>query len=85
MLSIPHISLVEALRRQSLIVEKNNLVGQMLANSHNQRQLLQNQGLSFGSAQAMDNMYALDNINASTQLMAVNAELQSLQNINYLA
>lgn len=87
-------SLVTALARQRLIAEKNGLQCQLLQNSAAKRNSLQNLsfsgGLNLEGAFALENSLDLDNISASTELMAVNAELAALKNyssqrLNYLA
>ena len=82
-------SLVTQLARQSLIAQKNNLQFQMLQNNSIQRGMLNNP-LFMGNlemANRAETSLMLDNINASSQLMAVNAELNALNNtkLNYLA
>jgi len=72
--------LIQALHRQNLIAQKNNLQYNLLQNWDAQRAMLAgNFNTGFG------NMLEMDSINNSIQLMAINAELNALNNINYLA
>ncbi len=82
-------SLVTQLARQSLIAQKNDLQFQMLQNNSIQRGMLNNP-LYMGNlemANALESSLVQDNLNASTQLMALNAELNALKDtkLNYLA
>ena len=82
-------SLVTQLARQSLIAQKNNLQFQMLQNNSIQRGMLNNP-LFMGNpemANRAESSLMSDNLNASVQLMALNAELNALNNtkLNYLA
>ena len=82
-------SLVTQLARQSLIAQKNNLQFQMLQNNSIQRGMLNNP-LFTGNlemANRAESSLMSDNLNASVQLMALNAELNALNNtkLNYLA
>ncbi len=74
--------LIEALYRQNLIAQRNNLYYSLMQNWDAQRSLL-NGGYSpsFGSA------LEVQGVNDSIQLMAINAELNALNNskMNYLA
>jgi hypothetical protein len=74
--------IIEALHRQNLIAQKNNLQYNLLQNSACQRSFL-NGGFSpsFGS------MLELQSVSDSIQLMAINAELNALNNskLDYLA
>lgn len=82
-------SLVTQLARQSLIAQKNDLQFQMLQNNSIQRGMLNNP-LYMGNlemANALESSLVQDNLNVSTQLMALNAELNALKDtkLNYLA
>ena len=82
-------SLVTQLARQSLIAQKNNLQFQMLQNNSIQRGMLNNP-LFMGNlemANRAESSLMSDNLNASVQLMALNAELNALKEaeLNYLA
>ena len=85
------ISIVQALRKQELIAQRNNLEFQMLQNSAAQRGLLNSPHFTGGLAtvSAAETSLSLDNISNETQLMAINAELAALSNtgsnLNYLA
>lgn len=74
--------LIQALYCQSLIAQRNNLQYNMLQNWSNQRSML-NGGYSLNFGNSLE----LENINNSIQLMAINAELNALNNakMNYLA
>ena len=74
--------LIQALYRQSLIAQKNNLQYNLLRNWSNQRAML-----NCGFMPSFGNSIELENINNSIQLMAVNAELSALNNykMDYLA
>ncbi len=82
--------IVEALYRQSLIAERNNLIYSMLQNSAYQRSALKG-GYSFDFLGSLDKSLELENDINSTQLMAINAELKALDDaktnskMNYLA
>ena len=76
--------IIEALYRQSLIAQKNNLQYSLLQNWSAQRSLLRN-APSFTGAYSIGSNLELSGFNDSVQLMAVNAELNALNNINYLA
>lgn len=88
-------SIIALLARQSLIARKNNLQYQLLQGSSLRRRVLDN--VSFGGgfdlADISQREAALDleNISASSELMAVNAELSALNNyssgnkMNFLA
>ena len=74
--------LIEALHRQSLIAQKNNLYYGLLQNWAAQRSMLNGSYCpNFGG------LLELQAVSDSAQLMAVNAELNALNNakINYLA
>lgn len=82
-------SLVTQLARQSLIAQKNDLQFQMLQNNSIQRGMLNNP-LYMGNLEmtnALESSLVQDNLNVSTQLMALNAELNALKDtkLNYLA
>ena len=82
-------SLLTSLATQSLIAQRNNLQFQMLQNNSSQRGMLSNP-LFMGNlemANALESSLVQDNLNASTQLMALNAELNALKDtkLNYLA
>ena len=77
-------SIVLALYKQSLVAERNNLQYGLLRNWSAQRSLLRN-APSFTGAANIGNNLELSGLNDSIQLMAVNAELNALNNINYLA
>lgn len=74
--------LIQALYRQSLTAQKNNLQFAMLQNWSNQRAMLNG-----GYCPSFGNSLELENINNSIQLMAINAELNALNNskMDYLA
>lgn len=74
------ISLVQMLTKQSLIAQKNNLQMQMLNNSAHQRRLLSNVNFmgNLEYANSIGTALELENVSNSTQLMAINAELQAL-------
>ena len=74
--------LIEALHRQYLIAQKNNLQYALLQNSAAQRSIL-NGGYSPSFAGNLE----LQSVNDSIQLMAINAELNALNNakMDYLA
>ena len=88
-------SIVTLLARQSLIARKNYLQTQMLQNSALRRGMLDN--ISFGGGynlaeiSARETAMDLENISASSELMAINAELSALSNyssdnkMNFLA
>ena len=82
-------SIAALLARQSLIHQKNNLQFQMMQNNQARYNMLQN--ISFnGSLEecaAQENSLDLENISNSSQLMAINAELEALSSskLNYLA
>lgn len=82
-------SLVTQLARQSLIAQKNDLQFQMLQNNSIQRGMLNNPFYmgNLEMANALESSLVQDNLNASTQLMALNAELNALKDtkLNYLA
>ena len=70
--------LIQALRRQSLIAQRNNLQFGLLQNMAAQRSMLQSGCIpTFGSA------LELQSINDSTQLMAISAELNALNNAKF--
>lgn len=79
-------SIVQLLARQNLILRKNNLQLQLLQNSAAKRNMLNN--LSFGGGLNLENISArecaldLDSISASTELMAINAELGALNSFS---
>lgn len=82
-------SLLTSLATQSLIAQRNNLQFQMLQNNSSQRGMLSNP-LFMGNlemANRAESSLMLDNLNASVQLMALNAELNALKEakLNYLA
>ncbi len=82
-------SLLTSLATQSLIAQRNNLQFQMLQNNSLQRGMLSNP-LFMGNlemANRAESSLMLDNLNASVQLMALNAELNALKEakLNYLA
>ena len=82
-------SLLTSLATQSLIAQRNNLQFQMLQNNSLQRGMLNNP-LFTGNlemANRAESSLMLDNLNASVQLMALNAELNALKEakLNYLA
>ena len=69
-------SLLTSLATQSLIAQRNNLQFQMLQNNSSQRGMLSNP-LFMGNlemANRAESSLMLDNLNASVQLMALNAE-----------
>ena len=74
--------IVEALYRQSLIAQRNNLQFAMLQNWSNQRSMLNG-----GYSPSFEGALELENISNSIQLMAINAELNALNNakMDYLA
>jgi hypothetical protein len=73
---------IEALHRQNLIAQKNNLQYSLLQNSASQRSLLNG-----GFSPSFAGMLELQSVSDSIQLMAINAELNALNNakIDYLA
>ena len=72
--------LIQALHRQYLIAQRNNLYSSLFRNWDAQRSMLNDcYNPSFASS------LELQNISDSTQLMAINAELAALKNIDYLA
>ena len=82
-------SIATLLYRKSLIAQQNNLQFQMLQNSARQRNMLDNIQFMGNLEQAhnMETALALQNIDNSSQLMAISAELSALNSskINYLA
>lgn len=76
------ISLVCALAKQNLIAQKNNLQMQMLNNSAYQRSMISNPYFcgNLEYANAIGTSLELENIDNSVQLMAINAELEALNN-----
>lgn len=68
------------LARQNLIAQKNNLQMQMLENSASQRRMLSNPYFrgNLQEASNYETALGLQNISDSAQLMAINAELDSL-------
>ena len=87
------ISLTAMLHKQNLIAQKSNLQMQMLNNSARQRSLLSNLNFcgNLEYANTLGTALELENISNSTQLMAINAELNSINNalkdskLNYFA
>ena len=75
-------SLIQALHRQSLIAQRNNLQYSLLQNWSAQRSMLNG-----GYNPSFAGLLELQGVSDSTQLMAINAELNALNNanINYLA
>ena len=82
-------SIAALLYRRSLIATKNNLQFQMMQNSSRQRNMLDNIQFMGNLEQAhnIGTALALENIDNSSQLMAINAELSALDSskINYFA
>ena len=87
-------SIISLLAKQNLILRKNNLQYALLKNSAARRNMLNN--ISFGGVSCFENAYnyekALDlnSIFASSELMAINAELSAInsycdKSLNYLA
>lgn len=74
------VMLIEALYRQSLIAQRNSLQYSLLRNWSAQRAMLN----GFCNPYFAGSL-ELQGIADSTQLMAVNGELNALNNINYLA
>ena len=74
--------LIQALHKQYLTAQKNNLQYALLQNWSNQRAML-NGGYNPSFASNLE----LQGVSDSIQLMAINAELNALNNakINYLA
>ena len=80
-------SIIQLLARQSLIAQKNNLQYQMLQNSRSQRQMLSNPAF-MGNLEAAHNYetsLCLENSMNGEELMAINAELNALNNLDYFA
>ena len=75
------LSILQALNRQNLIAQKSNLQYSMLQNSAMQRDLMNQPFFGY------ENNLQMQATNDSIQLMAINAELQALNNynINYMA
>lgn len=85
-------SLLTSLYKSSLIAQRNNLEYQRIQNSGNMFSLLSNPSFSgdLKSVSAMENSLQLENSLNETELMAINAELNSLNQakgskLNYLA
>ena len=79
-------SIVQALHRQYLVAQKNNLQFNMLQNSMAQRSLL-NSNYSPSFSGLISDGLELSNLQDSVQYQAINAELNAIQNskIDYLA
>ena len=75
------LSILQALNRQNLIAQRSNLQYSMLQNSAMQRDLMNQPFFGY------ENNLQMQAANDSIQLMAINAELQALNNynINYMA
>ena len=82
-------SIVQLMARQRLIAERNNMQLQSFRNYDSQRGMLNNPSFmgNLEAASAMESALALENINNECQLMAINAELNALNNakLNYFA
>ena len=82
-------SIVQLMARQRLIAERNNMQLQSFRNLDAQRGMLNNPSFAgnLETASAMESALALENINNECQLMAINAELNALNNakLNYFA
>ncbi len=87
-------SIVTLLARQNLIARKNDLQYQMLQNSSSMRRMLNSNvffggGLNLADISSRETAMDLENIAASSELMAINAELNSLNDsssrFNYFA
>jgi len=72
-------SLIETLYRQNLMLQRNNLIYQTI-NNHEAQYGMLNQP-SFMNNSISDTL-ELENVNNSIQLMAINAELQALEQQN---
>ena len=80
-------SIIQLLAKQNLIAQRNNLQYQMLQNSRSQREMLSNPAF-MGNLEAAHNYetsLCLENCVNSVELMAINAELNALNNIDYFA
>ena len=82
-------SIVTLLAKQNAILRRNDLQFQMLRNSSLKQGLLSFEG-NLNQASAIENSLDLENIQMSSELMALNAELNSIKNyennkLNYLA
>lgn len=80
-------SIIQLLARQNLIAQRHNLQYQMLQNSRSQREMLSNPAF-MGNLEAANNYetsLCLENCANSVELMAINAELNALNNIDYFA
>jgi len=82
-------SIVQMLAKQQAIAQRNKIMYQSLQNSAMRRNMLANPSFmgNLEDASAMETALALDDISNSTQLMAINAELQALDNakLDYFA
>ncbi len=82
-------SIITSLAKQNAILRRNDLQFQMLKNSSLKQGLLSFEG-NLNRISALENSLDLGNIQANTELMALNAELNSIRNyennkLNYLA
>ena len=75
-------SILLNLHKQSLINRKNNAQLELFHNNAKKLAMLGglHQGMNLNSVSSMETALDLDNLTASTELMAVNAELASLNN-----
>ncbi len=80
-------SIVTLLARQNLIARKNDLQYQLLQGSSLRRSMLDNVSFSGGFDLAdisrRESALDLENISASSELMAINAELNALNNYSF--
>ena len=72
-------SIVTLLAKQNAILRRNDLQFQMLRNSSLKQGLLSFEG-NLNQASAIENSLDLENIQMSSELMALNAELNSIKN-----
>ena len=82
-------SIVTLLAKQNAILRRNDLQFQALRNSSLKQGVLSFEG-NLNQASAIENSLDLENIQISSELMALNAELNSIKNyennkLNYLA
>lgn len=80
-------SIIQLLAKQNLIAQKNNLQYQMLQNSRMQRNMLSDTSFlgNFDTPHNRETSLQLENCTNGFELMAINAELNALNKLDYFA